>query len=1173
MNSINNRKLIKNKEETALRILYIIEPDVEMDDPLFRYGSLKSIILPEARSIMSIVNLTTGRAAVEVAIILSEAVYLKSQKDGLCFDDVIPIIVNYDLNIKKENYIFALAEKKFNPQLVISYENYRVNIDKLFPNATILHMMFGPFSRFPFPTCHTYDVGGIYSNADFLNNYHSSIPLLISSKGNNFLKDFRRKTLKIISKYTPYKRLAHDLRAKYDNIVIFAAQVDGHPAFTNCSMYEDHYSALFDILKKLPAKHCILVTQHPYRRSFTNNQIDELCLTFDNVTFLDETMIVEDCSQYLMPYCSGIITTSSNLAYQAVLYNLPVFLLGNSHLNIFSVSEDISVFSDQVSTNLDKKSISHNEAVIVDLISRNVRLHRHNLTNPASYVYFLLKLAGINTENYSWLQTAMEDDCPHDENYIVDSVNERAVREAASHWKLPEIYGNGDLLLSAVADHEVLSFDLFDTLVQRSLSKPHLLFRLIEPEAKKIAGQPKLDFWLIRREAEADVRRPTRGDYEITLEQIYDRFQEISGVSDNVKGSLIKLECEAELRICRRKESVLFYKELASRLGKKTGIISDFYIETDFINLLLNYNNIDYDFLYVSASEGTRKQSGTIYPLLIEWAAQNGYEKDMIVHIGDNKIADLEMAKANGLDAFFLPQAIENFGASKIGSEAYRRAHTSDSISDAIVTGLIATKFYSGPFHHILSDRHIPTDHYALGYACYGPLLLGFVNWLYKECTIKGTKKLHFLSRDGFILKQAFELLYGEVIDTSYLFASRKAYGVAASYCCGDLESLASFSFNSQKFSSFVKNRFGYDLHEGMNRIVYPKGLSSKTVVSYPHHLGKIFDWISLNEEILLDHCKKERTALLLYLETEEIFIDQKNAPSIVDLGYSGTMQVKLDALLGCKTKGYYFLSHMGASNQLEAKNVSAYLAQFDDHFSRFRDQFNDHVFLFEAAFSAPHPTVISFMTKAGNKILMGDPGVEERNGQPLRKMHRGMIDYIADAKKSFGSDLLNIQFSPSLARASLISLSSNPTNQDASLFFGNGVENNFGGGSVYLIYPLKENIINKNQYDFAVDRSKWKRGAVAFYSMRFNSNPKRESLAVSNRYSSTLNDPTYKGLSSFNKIEKFRKIGKLKRNPYLFFADSKNVLLQKIRFLFSARRFGRINTYLLQTLLSGIGR
>ena len=68
---------------------------------------------------------------------------------------------------------------------------------------------------------------------------------------------------------------------------------------------------------------------------------------------------------------------------------------------------------------------------------------------------------------------------------------------------------------------------------------------------------------------------------------------------------------------------------------------------------------------------------------------------------------------------------------------------------------------------------------YKLGYESFGPLLFGFSKWLKENVVNEKIDKIFFLSRDGKIMKHAFDIYDGDhETDTDYFFASRRALQV-----------------------------------------------------------------------------------------------------------------------------------------------------------------------------------------------------------------------------------------------------------------------------------------------------------------------------------------------------------------------------------------------------------
>ena len=50
------------------------------------------------------------------------------------------------------------------------------------------------------------------------------------------------------------------------------------------------------------------------------------------------------------------------------------------------------------------------------------------------------------------------------------------------------------------------------------------------------------------------------------------------------------------------------------------------------------------------------------------------------------------------------------------------------------------------------------SDYYKFGFERFGPFLYGYTNWLYKKIVKSGCKKVFFFSRDGYMMKKAFDI-------------------------------------------------------------------------------------------------------------------------------------------------------------------------------------------------------------------------------------------------------------------------------------------------------------------------------------------------------------------------------------------------------------------------------
>lgn len=194
---------------------------------------------------------------------------------------------------------------------------------------------------------------------------------------------------------------------------------------------------------------------------------------------------------------------------------------------------------------------------------------------------------------------------------------------------------------------EIISFDVFDTLIFRTAAVPEDVFDAI----------PYPSFKSRRIEAERAARRES-GREEVALNDIYQVFFE-KYPAGNMPGrkpdklnpdpeELKDAEIKAELSACyANPEALGFYKELQER-RKRIIIVSDMYLPASVIAAILhNAGFTGYERLFVSSEYGLTKRSGRLF-----WEVQREMGTANIVHIGDNFISDYCKAWKMGLKGY-----------------------------------------------------------------------------------------------------------------------------------------------------------------------------------------------------------------------------------------------------------------------------------------------------------------------------------------------------------------------------------------------------------------------------------------------------------------------------------------------------------------------------------------
>ncbi len=196
---------------------------------------------------------------------------------------------------------------------------------------------------------------------------------------------------------------------------------------------------------------------------------------------------------------------------------------------------------------------------------------------------------------------------------------------------------------SLIDKHDVVSFDIFDTLLYRTVSHPADVFTLMEPYVKEICSI-KL-FHEVRIEAERAARGISTAE-DITFPDIY----AMMNVDHSAKEKLMDCEKNMEFLVLRRDVMMADLFEYALKHQKKVLIVSDMYQSSAFLKEALQKAGISgYADLYVSSEKGVTKASGNLF----RWIAEKEHIENLKnwLHIGDNVYSDFEVPKRLGLDA------------------------------------------------------------------------------------------------------------------------------------------------------------------------------------------------------------------------------------------------------------------------------------------------------------------------------------------------------------------------------------------------------------------------------------------------------------------------------------------------------------------------------------------
>ncbi len=297
--------------------------------------------------------------------------------------------------------------------------------------------------------------------------------------------------------------------------------------------------------------------------------------------------------------------------------------------------------------------------------------------------------------------------------------------------------------------YDVISFDIFDTLIFRSVERPIDVFHLL---GEKMSV---MDFVTIRTFAEWDARVKCYEKHkhmEVTLSEIWKAL--IDDLGESAANGML-LEQEIEKDICYANPFMLSVWNTLMKQKKTIIVTTDMYLPEECLRDILEKNGFTgMQKIYVSGNQKRSKAKGDLYNLI-----KNDFPAGTkFIHVGDNMHSDYKMAKKAGFSS--LPYLPINSN-----SLLYRAQDMSPLIGSAY-RATVNARLYSGLASYSME--------YEYGYIYGGLFNLGYCQFIHEYVKKNEIDQLLFLSRDGEILQKVYKKLYPDE-KTSYVYWSRRA--------------------------------------------------------------------------------------------------------------------------------------------------------------------------------------------------------------------------------------------------------------------------------------------------------------------------------------------------------------------------------------------------------------
>ena len=589
------------------------------------------------------------------------------------------------------------------------------------------------------------------------------------------------------------------------------------------------------------------------------------------------------------------------------------------------------------------------------------------------------------------------------------------------------------------ADAEVVSFDLFDTLVYRSVEPPEQLKRVAanfaaERYAKRGFPLTTEIFLYLRDESERRQRRVTQSrgaDSECRLsEVIHETLYRLFGseAADREASILVQYEIKVEIEHLHVAEGVTDLLQGLKSQGKRIVVASDTYFEREHLRQILAHLGIDrwIDAVYASSEQLVGKYSGRLFQTILR---AEGVAPSRMIHFGDTYQSDIRGAVKASVPAVFL------FDVDRL-RRRWRLARNHQGLQDkAIDRSAVPLRpvAFRAAKHARGSDR---PELYQIGRDIMGPAFTLFVLDVTEESHRFGATDIYFLAREGWLFRQLYEILTTAVgpskrrppIQHHYLYVSRLSTSLPAirqlsqrelhlafyrDHNAPLCECIAAFGLNPEDYGDL-----GFNLSDRKE--------ATKTAL----FANSIF------RERVHRRAETARARLRLYL-AQQGFFRSKDVKLIVDIGWNATIQANLTQAFHDDPDfpllvGYYFGRRYRHEDYLVSSR-SLYMP------GRFFDQKRpiavEHAVghcleLFELTAAAPHGATLNYEETDGVvKPVLSASGMALSQEQKL--LQAGILDH-AKAFVNAAGDKLDLPVLRFQAATKLSQLILHPTYRQA---------------------------------------------------------------------------------------------------------------------------------------------
>lgn len=567
---------------------------------------------------------------------------------------------------------------------------------------------------------------------------------------------------------------------------------------------------------------------------------------------------------------------------------------------------------------------------------------------------------------------------------------------------------------------EYISFDIFDTLITRSLYKPEHVFKLMNSYFYDLT-KSNVPFEKIRIDGERIARKLMGISFpeyqDVTLSEIYEQIGTSYKLNCQVVELLKKREIELEISLCHCRQTIRNLFELAKNLGKHVIIVSDMYLEREVIEKILDKNGYrGYEQLYLSSEQRLTKNTGDLFKYVLN---DLNVPANKIVHFGDTWVNDIVNPQRLGFKTFLIPKTLEVFEnkikgqntnfCAELGNLATGGIIKLDAYKESVGYGammsVVANKYFDNPFRTFQQESDLNVDPYFIGYYVLGMHLYGLSEWLVEQSKLLGYKKLYFLSRDGYLPMLVYKIIASQISDAPeacYLYSSRKAV----------MPYIINSEFDLYAYPTEIRNQSALKMRHLLNfcmrdntleeyKTTFLKsGIDSERRFASKEEYNKFVD-IFIKEFYSKEKHEKAKMMCSKYYSC----IGENEAT--VDMGYSGRIQGAISAAVGHGVD--VFFVHADSNQYLKESHVHEFkIHSFYDYEPCMSGLCREHIC------SSFEPSCVGFTIENDQVVpVFENEHKAIQDKWCVEQLHKGALNFVADFINQLGVYRKEISLKP----------------------------------------------------------------------------------------------------------------------------------------------------------------